>query len=220
LTFTLGNNDQFQKFNYFPFKNNNFVLSIIAKMKVGLFFGSFNPVHIGHLIIANYMVEFTDLEQVWFVVSPQNPFKKKKSLLPDYHRLALVREAIIDDNRFRACDIEMKMPVPSYTIDTLTYLREKYPDHTFVIIMGADGLPTFDKWKNYEEIIRTTQRYVYPRPGININPVEHPNCVFVEAPLMEISSSFIRDCIREKKDVRYFLHSRVYEYIRDMHFYE
>jgi nicotinate-nucleotide adenylyltransferase len=189
-------------------------------MKTGLFFGSFNPIHVGHLVIANYMVEFTDIDQVWFVVSPQNPFKKKATLLADYHRLALVREAIYDDMRFRACDIEMKMPQPSYTIDTLAYLRDQYPDRDFVLIMGADGLPTFNQWKNYEEIIRTTTRYIYPRPGYEFNPAEHPNCVFVNAPLMDISASFIRQCIKEKKDVRYFLHARVYEYIREMHFYE
>ncbi len=189
-------------------------------MKTGLFFGSFNPIHIGHLIIANYMVEFTDIKQVWFVVSPQNPFKKKKTLLADYHRMALVREAIYDDNRFKACDIEMKMPIPSYTIDTLTYLREQYPERDFVIIMGADGLPSFHKWKNYEQIIRTTPRYIYPRTGYECNPAEHQNCIFVSAPLLEISSSFIRESIKQKKDVRYFLHERVFKYIVEMHFYK
>lgn len=189
-------------------------------MKVGLFFGSFNPIHIGHLAIANYMAVFTDLEQIWFVVSPQNPLKKKKTLLADYHRMALVREAIYDDNRFRACDIEMKLPKPSYTIDTLTYLREQYTNKEFVIVMGSDGLLTFHKWKNYQELIRTTQRYVYPRSHVDFNKADHQNCVFVDAPLIEISSSFIRNCLKQKKDIRYFLHPKVYQYIKEMHFYE
>ncbi len=188
--------------------------------KVGLFFGSFNPIHVGHLIIANYMVEFTDIQQVWFVVSPHNPLKKKKNLLEDYHRYALVNEAIYDDNRFKACDIEMKMPQPSYTIDTLTYLREKYPSIEFAIIMGADGLPTFNKWKNYKEIIDSTVRYVYPRHDTEIKQDEHENCIFVNAPNIEISSTFIRESIKKGYDVRYFLHPRVYKYMKEMHFYE
>ena len=159
--------------------------------KTGLFFGSFNPIHIGHLALANYMVEFTDLEQLWFVVSPQNPLKKKKGLLADYHRLALVREAIDDDIRFRACDVEFKLPIPSYTIETLAYLREQYPDREFSIVMGADGLVSFGKWKNYKELIRTTVRYVYPRPNIDISNLQYTeNCIFVDAPQIEISSTF------------------------------
>jgi nicotinate-nucleotide adenylyltransferase len=188
-------------------------------VKTGLFFGSFNPVHIGHLAIANYMVEFTDLQQVWFVISAQNPLKKKAGLLEDYHRLALVREAIDGDNRFRACDVEFKMPKPSYTIDTLTYLREQYPDREFAIIMGSDGLATFNKWKNYKEIIKTTARYIYPRPGFELLNNEE-NCIFARAPLLEISSTFVRESIKKKKDVRYFLHDKVYKYLTEMHFYE
>ncbi len=190
-------------------------------MKTGLFFGSFNPIHIGHLAIANYIAEFTDLKQIWFVVSPQNPLKKKKSLLADYHRLNLVKEAIEDDSRFYACDIEFKLPYPSYTIDTITYLRELYPDKTFSIVLGADGLVNFHKWKNYKELIKTTTRYVYPRSGTDpsiLNNIE--NCIFVNAPLIEISSTFIRDGIREGNDLRHFLNHRVYKYIKDMHFYE
>lgn len=190
-------------------------------MKTGLFFGSFNPIHIGHLAIANYIVEFTDLKQLWFVVSPQNPLKKKKGLLEDYHRLNLVKEAIEDDHRFQACDIEFKLPYPSYTIDTLTYLREQYTDRDFAIIMGADGLINFHKWKNYMEIIRSTTRYIYPRSGINISDLDNiENCIFINAPLIEISSTFIRNGIREKKDLRYFMNEKVYKYIKDMHFYE
>jgi nicotinate-nucleotide adenylyltransferase len=190
-------------------------------MKIGLFFGSFNPIHIGHLAIANYIVEFTDVSEVWFIVSPQNPFKTKKNLLADYHRIALVRQAIEDDPRFRASDIEFKMPKPSYTIDTLTYLREKYPDKEFVIIMGADGLATFHKWKNYKELIRTCKRYIYPRPGILENNLKNlENAEFVNAPIMNISSTFIRDAIKQGKDVRFFMHAKTYEYLKEMHFYE
>jgi nicotinate-nucleotide adenylyltransferase len=188
-------------------------------LKTGLFFGSFNPIHIGHMAIANYMVEYTDLKQVWFVVSAQNPLKKKISLLPDYHRLALVKEAIDDDSRFKASDIEFKMPKPSYTIDTLTYLREQYPDREFSIIMGSDGLKTFNKWKNYKEIIRTTTRYIYPRPGSKISDNEE-NCIITNAPLIEISSTFVRDSIKNKKNVRYFLNDRVYKYLNEMQFYK
>ncbi len=189
--------------------------------KIGLFFGSFNPIHIGHLAIANYIVEFTEIEQLWFVISPQNPLKKKKGLLNDYHRLALVREAIAGDLRFKASDVEFKMPQPSYTIDTLAYLQEQFPDKDFAIIMGADGLSTFHKWKNYKELIKNYKRIIYPRPGININGKENTeNCIFIDAPLIEISSTFIRESIKNKKDVRHFLNESVYKYVSEMHFYE
>ncbi len=133
--------------------------------RIGLFFGSFNPIHIGHLAIASWFVEFTDIDKVWFVVSPQNPFKEKKSLLADHHRLAMVRIAVEDDARFQVSDIEFKMPKPSFTIDTLTYLEEKYPDKKFVLITGSDQLPTFDKWKNPDRLLELYQMYVYARPG-------------------------------------------------------
>lgn len=190
-------------------------------MKTGLFFGSFNPIHIGHLAIANYIVEYTDIKQLWFVVSPQNPLKNKKGLLADYHRITLVREAIADDRRFYACDIEFKLSQPSYTIDTLTYLNEKYPGKNFVIVMGSDGLSTFYKWKNYKVLINNYTRYIYPRPGIDISKInDNENCIFMNAPLIEISSTLVRDGIREGKDMRHFLNERVYKYIKDMHFYE
>jgi nicotinate-nucleotide adenylyltransferase len=190
-------------------------------IKTGLFFGSFNPIHIGHLAIANYMVEFTDITQVWFVVSGQNPLKKRKALLADYHRLALVNEAIDGDARFKASDIELKLPTPSYTVDTLAYLKEKYPDRDFVIIMGSDGLPTFNKWKNYTLIEQSVQRYIYPRPNVALKPFEeYQNCVFTDAPLIDVSSSFVRESIKNKKDVRYFLNDKVFKYIAEMHFYE
>jgi|ERR1035437_3604420 nicotinate-nucleotide adenylyltransferase len=190
-------------------------------MKIGLFFGSFNPIHIGHLAIANYIVEFTDLDKVWFVVSPHNPLKKKNTLLADHHRLEMVRIAIEDDNRFKASDIEFKLSQPSYTIDTLAYLHEKYPEINFVVIMGSDGLSGFEKWKNYKELIKSYQRYVYPRPGTNPELLENiENGQIVNAPLMDISSTFVRESIAKKKDVRYFLPEKVWKYISDMHFYQ
>jgi len=189
-------------------------------MKVGLFFGSYNPVHIGHMAIANYMVEFTDMDQVWFIISPQNPFKKRRSLLADHHRLEMVRIAIADDSRFRESDIEFRMPVPSYTIDTLAYLGEKYPKYIFGLIMGSDGLKGFDKWKNATEIIKNYTRYVYPRPGYAINASEHPGIVLVEAPGIEISATMIREGIKKGKDMRHFLPPGVWDYIDRMNLYK
>lgn len=190
-------------------------------MKVGLFFGSFNPVHVGHMIIASYMLEFTDLDQVWFVVSPQNPFKAKSSLLPERQRLQMVKLAIGDNNSMKASDIEFGLPQPSYTINTLTYLKEKYPAMNFALIMGADNLQTFHKWKNYEEILSAHELYVYPRPGISAGDlVSYPQAKLINAPLMEISSTFIRNAVREKKDVTHYLPAAVHTYLSEMHFYE
>ena len=189
--------------------------------KIGLFFGSFNPIHIGHMIIANYIVEYTSLKEIWFVISPHNPLKEKSSLLPDHHRLALVNIAVEDDVRFKACDIEFKLPQPSFTIHTLTYLKEKYPNNDFSIIMGADNLQNIDKWRNYEQITENYKIIVYPRPESDGGKFkEHKNVMWANAPLMEISSSFIRKAIKEKKDIPYYLPSKVYKYIREMHFYE
>ncbi len=189
-------------------------------MKIGLFFGSFNPIHMGHLAIANYMVEFTDINQLWFVVSPHNPLKGKKTLLEDYHRLELVNLAIDDDPDLRASDIEFKMPKPSFTIDTLTYLTEKHPNREFILIIGSDQLPTFHKWKNYEMIIKNYHRFIYPRPGYDIIDLPYmDNATLVHAPLIEISSSFIRQAIKEGKDMRYFLPGKVWNYINEMNFY-
>ena len=190
-------------------------------MITGLYFGSFNPIHIGHLAIANFMVEFSELEQLWFVVSPQNPLKQKQSLLQDYHRLALVRLAVEDDDRFRASDIEFKLPTPSYTIDTLTYLEEKYPGREFQLVMGADGLRTFHKWKHADLIVQKYHRLIYPRPGTDKGSISRlPNATLVDAPMMDISSSFIRQAIKEGKDVRHLVPARAYTYMREMHFYE
>ncbi len=189
-------------------------------MKIGLYFGSFNPVHIGHLAIANYMVEYSDMDKIWFVVSPQNPFKEKKTLLKEHHRLRLIEMAIEYDLRFKASNIEFNMPKPSYTTDTLAYLKEQYPEHDFSIIMGEDNLKTFHKWKNYEEILKNHRIYVYPRDYQTIHKNLYDNVTTIDAPLIEISSSFIRKSIKAKKDVRYFMPQNVAEYIKDMHFYE
>ncbi len=190
-------------------------------MKTGLFFGSFNPIHIGHLAIANYMVEFTDLDNIWFVVSPHNPLKQKSTLLSDQHRLQMVRLAIEYDNRFKASNIEFSLPQPSYTINTLTYLKEKYPNHEFVLIMGSDGLTTFNKWKNYKELMTNYQRYIYPRPGTPVELLQNiENGMVVNAPLIEISSTFIREAIAGGKDVRYFLPEKVWQFIYEMNFFK
>lgn len=189
--------------------------------KVGLFFGSFNPIHIGHLAIAEFMVEQTDLDNLWFVVSPQNPLKEKKSLLADHHRWAMVNIAIEDDARFRAIDIEFKMPRPSYTIDTLTRLSEKYPDYEFVLISGTDIFQSLRKWKNYEELLKQYRFYVYARPNYVMGEFEsHSKIKVFNAPQMEISSSFIRKSIKANKEVKYLLPPKLDEYIKEMHFYE
>jgi nicotinate-nucleotide adenylyltransferase len=190
-------------------------------MKVGLFFGSFNPIHIGHLAIAEYIYEYSDICELWFIVSPQNPFKRKSTLLDDQQRLEMVYRAIKDDTRFRVSDIEFKMPRPSYTIDTLTYLKEKHPENEFVMIMGSDNLESFSKWKNFESLENNFQRYIYPRHStseINIQGLK--NTILVKAPRIEISSSFIRNAIKDGKSVRYFLPSEVFKYIDEMNFYK
>lgn len=190
-------------------------------MKVGLFFGSFNPVHTGHLVLANYMLEYTDLERIWFVVSPHNPLKKKSTLLDEKQRLLMVNLAIGDNIKLKASNIEFNLPQPSYTIVTLTYLKEKYSQHEFVLIMGADNLENFHKWKNYEEILKHHQLYIYPRPESDGGKLkDHPQIKLINAPLMEISSTAIRQAIKEKKDMRYFMPEAVWQYIKEMHFYE
>jgi nicotinate-nucleotide adenylyltransferase len=190
-------------------------------MKIGLFFGSFNPVHTGHMIIANYFLEFTDLKRVWFVVSPQNPLKEKSSLLAQHHRLALMNLAIGDNSKLKASDIEFKLPQPSYTITTLAHLEEKYPKDKFVLILGSDNLESFHKWKNYEQILANYELYVYPRPNHEGGPLKtHPKVRWVTAPLVEISATFLRNALKENKDIRYFIPSAAYDYIKEMHFYE
>ena len=183
-------------------------------MKKGLFFGSFNPIHIGHLIIANYMATQTDLDQVFLVVSPQNPLKQKSSLARDYDRLHLARLAIGDNKNLQASNIEFDLPKPSYTIDTLTHLREKNPKDDLVLIMGGDNLGTLHKWKNYELILRDYEIYVYQRPGYDLGDlVDHPKVKIFDAPQMHISASYIRKCIKEGHSIQYLVAEDVYEYL-------
>lgn len=186
----------------------------------GLLFGSFNPIHTGHLIIAAYMAEYSDLSEIWFVVTPQNPLKEQSSLLDDYQRLHMVNLAIEGDNRFRASDIEFKLPRPNYTINTLTYLQEKYTNRDFVVISGTDIFPTFHKWKNWEQLLEFYKFYVYTRPGSdNHELTKHPSVKVFDAPRIEISSSFIRQAIREQRNMSYYLPPKVFSYIMEMHFY-
>jgi nicotinate-nucleotide adenylyltransferase len=195
--------------------------------KIGLYFGSFNPVHIGHVAIAGYMTEFAGIDQVWFVVSPHNPLKKKNTLLADHHRLYMVQLATGDSDRLKASDIEFKLPVPSYTIDTLTYLKEKYSKNEFCLVMGEDNLYTLHKWKNAEELITRFPLYVYPRPGIAKKKNDlldeilmKASVKWVNAPLMDISGTFIRNGVKRGKNMSYYLHPAVWKYIVEMHFYE
>jgi nicotinate-nucleotide adenylyltransferase len=195
--------------------------------KIGLYFGSFNPIHIGHMAIAGYMTEFAGLDQVWFVVSPQNPLKKKETLLADHQRLYMVQLAIGDNDRIKASDIEFKLPIPSYTIDTLTYLKEKYVSYEFCLVMGSDNLYTLHKWKNAAEIVSKYPIYIYPRPetdkpvsGLLDQILLSADIHHVSAPLMEISGTFIRSSIKKGKDMSYFLSPAVWKYIVEMHFYE
>lgn len=206
---------------------NNLVTDILApktnlQLKIGLYFGSYNPIHIGHLAIANFLVEFTEIDQLWFVVSPQNPFKKKANLLDDYQRLEMAHRAVEGDDRLRASNIEFNLPKPSYTIDTLAYAKDQHPNYQFVIIMGSDNLESFHKWKNYETIVENYGVIVYPRPGFDKSKIKtHDNITIAEnAPLMEISSSFIRKSIQEGKDVRHFLPQKAWEYLEEMNFYK
>jgi nicotinate-nucleotide adenylyltransferase len=190
-------------------------------LKIGLFFGSFNPVHIGHMAIANYIAEFTDIDQVWLVVSPQNPLKDKEILLNDYDRLELMHKAIDDDRRFRACDIEFSLPKPSYTIDTLSNLSTKYPDYHFSVIMGSDNLNSIREWKNFQEILDKYKIIVYPRPGTEGLLSEVPgNVKVLQAPMMEISSTFIRDSVKAGKNMKFFLPPKVWDYIEMMNYYK
>ncbi|PTM04161.1 MAG: nicotinic acid mononucleotide adenylyltransferase [Bacteroidetes bacterium] len=192
-------------------------------MKIGLYFGTFNPIHVGHLTIANHMAEYSDLDQVWFVVTPHSPFKKKNSLLDNNHRFQMVDRAVEDYSKLRASDIEFKLPQPNYTINTLTYLEEKYPEYEFALIMGEDNLKSFHKWKNYELILERHHIYVYPR--ISKGTVEtrfdnHPKIHFIDSPIMQLSSTFIRNAIKEGKNIRPMLPEHVWSYLDEMNFYK
>ncbi len=190
-------------------------------MQVGLFFGSFNPIHVGHLVLANYMLSYTPLQEVWLVVSPQNPLKNKAGLLNQNDRLHLVNLALDQHQKIKSSNIEFKLTQPSYTINTLAHLNEKYPKHTFSLIMGQDNLQSFAKWKNYEEILKNYKIYVYPRPNCLQSPFDtHKNVHITNAPLMDISSTFIRNSIKEKIDVSFFMHPSVWNYINEMNLYK
>jgi len=182
-------------------------------MKIGLYFGSFNPIHNGHLIVANYVLNETDLEKVWLVVSPQNPLKNEKSLLNEYHRLHLATLATEGDPRIKPSDIEFSLPKPSYTIDTLIYLKEKYPQHLFRIIMGADSFQNLSRWKNYQTLIADYEMLVYPRMGYATTNPLGAKATMVQAPLLQLSSTYIRDCIAKGKSIRYMLPDGVIEEI-------
>lgn len=195
--------------------------------KTGLYFGSFNPIHIGHIAIAGYMAEFAGINNVWFVVSPHNPLKKKETLLADHQRLHMVRLAIGDNDRMKASDIEFKLPAPSFTIDTLAYLSDKYPQNEFCMIMGEDNLYTLHKWKNVDQLINKYSFYIYPRhdtekpddPSLN-EIMSRADIHFINAPRIDISSTFIRNGIRSGKNMSYFVPQAAWNYIKEMHFYE
>lgn len=189
-------------------------------MKIGLFFGSFNPIHIGHLIIANHVATQTDLDKVWMVVSPQNPFKPKKTLAKDHDRLHLVRLGIGDNPKIEASNIEFSLPQPSYTVDTLAVLKEKYPDKEFALIMGGDNLQSFHLWKNYEQILSQHDIYVYKRPNTDLGDLAtHPRVRICEAPLLDISATYIRECIKARKSIRYLVPESVWEYLEGSRMY-
>lgn len=199
-------------------------------MKVGLFFGSFNPIHTGHMIIANIMAETTDLDKVWFVVTPQNPLKPSKGLLHDFDRYDMVRAAVYENYKLEVTDVEFHLPKPNYTIHTLVHLTEKHPTKEFKVIIGEDNLASFTKWKNYERIVEDYGLYVYPRLTGEVGPARpnvtnselkrHPNVKMVEAPLMDISATFIRNCIKKNQSVRYLVPDAVEAIIRDRKFYQ
>lgn len=193
------------------------------KKKVGLYFGTFNPIHAGHLIIANYMVEFSDLDEIWMVVTPHNPFKKKSSLLDNHHRLEMVYKACEDYPKLRPSDIEFNLPQPNYTVNTLVQLEEKHPDTDFSLIMGEDNLKSFHKWKNYEVILEQYSIYVYPRISnglVESQFRDNEKISMVPAPIIELSSTFIRKAIKEGKDIRAMLPQKVWDYIDTMNFYK
>ncbi|WP_127022904.1 nicotinate (nicotinamide) nucleotide adenylyltransferase [Flagellimonas beolgyonensis] len=191
--------------------------------KIGLFFGTFNPIHIGHLIIANHLVEFSDLDEVWFVITPQSPFKTKQSMLDDHHRYQMVYEAVQEYPKLKPSKIEFDLPQPNYTINTLAHLDEKYgEDHQFALIMGEDNLKSFHKWKNYETILELYAIYVYPRVSegtVDHQFKGHPKITKVDAPIMEISSTFIRKAHKAGKNIRPMLPESVWKYMDEMNFY-
>lgn len=189
-------------------------------MRVGLYFGSFNPIHIGHLIVAGYVVNHTEMQQVWFVVSPQNPLKPSSVLLNEYHRLHLVQLAVEDDPRLRASEVEFKLPRPSYTIDTLTYLEEKYPQHEFSIIMGSDSFQNLPRWKNFEQLVKKYPFIIYKRPGFEVKETWGASVTVLQAPLLQISATEIRNNIKTGKTIRYLVPDKAREEIERNSYYK
>jgi nicotinate-nucleotide adenylyltransferase len=189
-------------------------------MRIGLYFGSFNPVHVAHLIIANHILNETEIEKVWFVVSPHNPLKLETGLLNEYHRLYLVKLATEGDNRINASDIEFALPKPSYTTTTLAYLNEKYPQHEFCIIMGSDSFQNLHKWKNYEVIVKSYDIYVYQRPGYEIINALHAKLHVVNAPLLQLSATQVRKYVKEGKSIRYLVPDNVRDEIEKGGYYK
>lgn len=189
-------------------------------MHIGLYFGSFNPIHLGHLIIANHVVEYTDVDKVWFVVSPHNPLKDSQSLLNEYDRLHLVNLAIEDNPKFRSSNIEFQLPRPSYTIDTLTYLTEKFPLEKFSVIMGSDGFQNIHRWKNHEQLTTQYDFIVYDRKGFEITETHGAKITSLKAPVLEISSTFIREQIKARKSIRYLVPDAVGQYIESSRYYK
>jgi nicotinate-nucleotide adenylyltransferase len=188
-------------------------------VRIGLYFGSFNPIHTGHLIIANYVAGNTILEQLWFVISPQNPLKKVNSLLNEHHRKHLIDLAIEGEKKLKTSNVEFKLPKPSYTIDTLTYLSEKYPQHQFSIVMGSDSFSNINRWKNYEILLKNYPVYIYGRPGSIITETAYTNITILQAPLLEISSTHIRELVHLKKSIRYLVPDIVKEEIERQQYY-
>ena len=188
-------------------------------MNIGLYFGSFNPIHIGHLIIASHVANNCDLDQVWFVVSPQNPLKKEGSLLNEHHRKHLIDLSIEGEKRLRTSNVEFKLPKPSYTVDTMTYLAEKYPEHSFSIIMGSDSYSNIKRWKNYEVLLRNYEIYIYERPGFKIKEKIEAKITVLQAPLLEISSTHIRELIHMKKSIKFLVPDIVKEEIEKHQYY-
>ncbi len=188
--------------------------------KIGIYSGSFNPIHHGHVMLANYLVEFSDLDELWFVVSPQNPLKKKEDLLDDDERLKMVQLAVADDPRFKVSDIEMHLPTPSYTINTLTALSRQYPDNQFVFICGMDSLQNFKNWREYQKILDNYELLVFPREGYDGGElINYPSVTVLKTPILEISSTFIRQCIKEGRDMRHFMPERAFNYLKQNRFY-
>ena len=189
--------------------------------RIGIYSGSFNPIHHGHVILANYLVEFSDLDELWFVVTPQNPLKKKDDLLDDDERLKMVQIALGDDPRFCVSDIEMRLPTPSYTVNTLTSLSEQHPDSEFVFICGMDSLQQLKRWRDYQRILDNFELLVFPREGYDGGDLaNYPSVTILKTPIIEISSTFIRQCVKEGRDVRHFMPEKAFQYMRRHRFYE